>query len=114
MKNPETKTKLCAVAKVAIRGGLLFAAFTFFVIICFHLFAHGSGEGGVAMFFALIRGVIGLPVYLIIGNKMPTAPFNGIFTDDLICILMNTVLGTIISAIVAAILFSIKRSNDEK
>ncbi|HEY1661504.1 MAG TPA: hypothetical protein VGI03_03730 [Verrucomicrobiae bacterium] len=108
------KTTLRAVSKVAILGGFVFATLTILMIVCCHLFGHGTGENSAAMSFAIIRGMLNLPLYLLIGNRLPPAPFNGIFTDDLLCLLTNAFIGAFIFSIVSFIWHFLKKDNNEK
>ncbi len=92
--------------KAAIGGGALVAAFNGIVIVGYHLFAKGTGEGLDEFWphlFLSLRFYIGIPSFFLVGNMQFPKPFNNEFTDDLICVIANGLLGAMAFAILAAL-----------
>jgi hypothetical protein len=60
--NPDLKRMLTSVSKVAINGGIVFAAFTIAVTICFYFFGSTNDEQW--SFVDFVRGLVGIPAFV--------------------------------------------------
>jgi hypothetical protein len=109
MKNPETKTKLRAILKAAIWGGLIFATFTAFSII------SGDFLGGPLFsfldFYIFVPGDLFYQCFI---GHMSTNPFDSSFLYDSYCVAVNSLIGVLIFTIVAIFRQFFKENNHEK
>ena len=110
MKKQDVKKIL----RFAFRGGLLVGGGTLIVIIFFYLFAHGSGESGSWVLFAQLRALVGMPLYLLIGNESLPWPFNNIMTDDIFCLAINSLAGGLVSGLLAVAWDFVKKKEHVK
>jgi len=93
MKSPDTKTKLRAVLKAAIVGGLIFAILTVVAMLGAPIF------GG---FPYLLAGIPETQLEIFLTGKMLLNSFNGsFFLYVSCCMIVNGVLGALVCAVFA-------------
>jgi hypothetical protein len=109
MKNPETKSKLRAVLKAAIGGGLIFAALTAFAI-CGCTFFRGNFFGGL-YFWACVPPDF---IYQLFIGLESTNPFDSSFLYGSFCVITNSLIGVFIFAAITSFCLTIKKGAHEK
>ena len=96
MTNLPIKSRLHIVVRAALWGALLFAAFTFLVLFCFHFW--GQQQSGKWSVIDSIRAFVGVPAFFLFGGAGVSEDVAG-----LICAFVNGLLGGFIFASLAVI-----------
>ena len=99
MKNPDTRKPPYVVLKVAIWGGMIFAALTAFGMVF-------------SQFIYLLAGIPKTQLEIFLTGKMSV--YGSVYLHIFLCMVVNGLIGALICAALAAFMQSFKEGKHEK